>query len=95
MERIITSMDQHGRMLIPSLVRERFNMHNGEKVIIEIDDNEIKIINADRVIDEMHELFMKNQTDKQKNAVDDFISKKHEEYLIEEGRGHKNVKNSI
>lgn len=91
MERIITSMDQHGRMLIPSSVRERFNMHPGEKITIEIVDDEIKIINADHVIDEMHDLFMKNQTGKKISVVDDFIDKKHQEYLIEEARSNKNV----
>jgi len=50
-ERIVTSMDQHGRMLIPSLIRERFNMHPGEKITIEIDHNNIKVINADHIID--------------------------------------------
>ncbi|ABV79744.1 Transcriptional regulator [Rickettsia bellii OSU 85-389] len=30
-ERVLTSMDQHGRVLIPVSIRERFNMHPGEK----------------------------------------------------------------
>lgn len=91
MERVITSMDGHGRMLIPSSVRERFNMHPGEKITIEIDNKEIKIINADYIIDEMHKIFTKNQTDKKKSAVDDFIARKRQEYLIEESRSKKNV----
>jgi AbrB family looped-hinge helix DNA binding protein len=91
MERIITSMDQHGRMLIPSSVREKFNMHPGEKVAMEINDNEIKIINADYVIDEMYKLFTKNKTDKNVSIVDDFNDKKHQEFLIEEARSKKNV----
>lgn len=82
MERIITSMDQHGRMLIPSSVRERFNIHPGEKVTIEIDDNEIKIINIEHVIDEMYKLFMKNKIDKKISVVDDFIAKKRQELVI-------------
>lgn len=91
MERIVTSMDKHGRMLIPSSVREKFNMHPGEKITIEINDNEIKIINADHVIDEMHALFIQNQTDKKISVVDDFIAKKRQEYLLEEVRSNKNV----
>jgi bifunctional DNA-binding transcriptional regulator/antitoxin component of YhaV-PrlF toxin-antitoxin module len=94
MERIVTSMDQHGRMLIPSLIRERFNMYPGEKITIEIDHDIIKVINADHVIDEMHELFTKNQTsqpgDKKKSIVDDFISTKRQDYLLEEARSTKN-----
>ncbi len=89
MERIITSIDQNGRMLIPSSVRERFKMNPGEKITIEIDNNEIKIINADHIIDEMHELFMKNQKTKNISVVDDFIAKKREEYSIEETRNKK------
>lgn len=95
MERIITSIDVHGRMLIPSIIRERFNIHPGEKVTIEIDKNELKIINADNTIDEMHALFTKNNSIKNMNIVDDFISKKRQEYLIEESRGKKDGKNSI
>ncbi|MGX6960639.1 MAG: AbrB/MazE/SpoVT family DNA-binding domain-containing protein [Rickettsia endosymbiont of Pentastiridius leporinus] len=91
MERITTSMDAHGRMLIPSPIRERFNIQPGEKITIEINKNEIKIINADEVIDEMHKIFMKNQTGKKKSVVEDFISKKHQEYLIEEARSKKDV----
>ena len=91
MERVITSMDAHGRMLIPSSIREKFNMHPGEKITIEIDDNEIKIVNAEHIIDEMHKIFTKNQTNKKKSVVDDFITRKHQEYLIEESRSKKNV----
>lgn len=91
MERIVTSIDQHGRMLIPSLVRERFNMHPGEKITIEIDENELKIVNADHVIDEMHELFTKHRTDETVSIVDDFITKKRQEYLIEEARSNRDV----
>ncbi|MCC8369079.1 MAG: AbrB/MazE/SpoVT family DNA-binding domain-containing protein [Rickettsia endosymbiont of Oxypoda opaca] len=91
MERIITSIDQHGRMLIPSSVREKFNIHPGEKITIEVDDEEIKIINADHIIDEIHELFMKNHPDRKISLVDDFIARKRQEYLIEEARSSKNV----
>lgn len=91
MERIITSIDQHGRMLVPLSVRTRYNMHPGEKITIEINDDEIKIINADQVIDEMHELFIKKQTNKKNSIVDDFIAKKCQEYLVEEERSNKNV----
>lgn len=91
MERIVTSMDQHGRMLIPSLIRERFNMHPGEKITIEIDHNNIKVINADHLINEMHELFTKNQADKKTSIVDDFITTKRQDYLREETRSKKNV----
>lgn len=91
MERIVTSMDQHGRMLIPSLIRERLKMHPGEKITIEIDNNNIKVINADHIIDEMHQLFTKKQTNKKTSIVDDFITTKRQDYLLEESRCKKNV----
>ncbi|XVN40551.1 MAG: AbrB/MazE/SpoVT family DNA-binding domain-containing protein [Rickettsia endosymbiont of Argas persicus] len=92
MERIITNMDQYGRVLIPSSIRERFNMHPGEKITLEIKGNEVKIINADNVIDEMHKIFMKNQTNEKISIVDDFITNKRQEYLIEEARSKKCLK---
>lgn len=91
MERLITSVDQHGRMLIPSHIREKLNIHPGEKIALEVKDNQIKIINADCVIDEMHALFCKNQTNTNKKLVDDFIYHKRQEYSIEETRDKKNV----
>lgn len=91
MERIVTTVDQHGRLLIPSVIRERFNIECGEKLAIEIIDNEIKIVNADYVIDEMHKLFMKNKNSKKISIVDDFNDKKHQEFLIEETRNKKDA----
>ena len=38
-EKIITSLDQHGRMLIPSNIRERFNISPNDKVTIELTEN--------------------------------------------------------
>jgi AbrB family looped-hinge helix DNA binding protein len=87
MERIITSMDQHGRMLIPANIRERFNINPGEKVTLEIIDDQLKIINGDLVIDEMYELFTKHQTDICNSHVEEFIKQKRQEYLIEEQKG--------
>jgi AbrB family looped-hinge helix DNA binding protein len=87
MERIVTSMDQHGRMLIPANIRERFNINPGEKVTLEITDDQLKIINGDLVIDEMYELFTKNQTDICNSHVEEFIKQKRQEYLIEEQKG--------
>lgn len=88
-ERVLTSMDQHGRVLIPVSIRERFNMHPGEKITIEIQDNEVKIINVDNVIDEIHKIFMKNQHNKKSSIVDDFIANKRQEYFREEARSKK------
>ena len=86
MERIVTNMDQHGRVLIPASIRERFNIHPGEKITIEIEDSEIKIVSVDNVIDEMYKIFTKNQIDKNTSIVDDFIAERRQEYLIEEKR---------
>ncbi len=84
--KIITHIDQNGRMLIPIAIREKLNIHPGEKIALEINNNIIKIISVDNTIDEMNKLFMKNRTKKVVSIVDDFIEKKHQEFLIEENR---------
>ncbi len=90
MEKLVTNMDQHGRVLIPSEIREKLNIRPGDKVNLEVYENEVKIINADKIIDEMHAIFTKNQSDQKNLVVDDFINRKHEEYQIEETRSVKN-----
>ena len=42
-------MDQHGRVLIPSGVRERLNIQPGDKVNLEVYENEVKIINSNKI----------------------------------------------
>ncbi|WP_417905525.1 AbrB/MazE/SpoVT family DNA-binding domain-containing protein [Candidatus Tisiphia endosymbiont of Micropterix aruncella] len=90
MEKLITNMDQHGRVLIPSEIRERLNIQPGDKVNLEVYENEVKIINANQIIDEMHAIFTKNQNNRKDSVVDDFINRKYEEYQIEENRSIKN-----
>ena len=85
-------MDQHGRVLIPSEIRERLNIQPGDKVNLEVYENELKIISANQIIDEMHAIFTKNQNSRKDSVVDDFINRKHVEYQIEEERSIKNVK---
>ena len=93
MEKLVTNMDQHGRLLIPAGIREMLNIKPGDKVNIEVYEDEVKIISANKIIDEMHAIFTKNQNgknDRRGSAVDDFINRKHEEYQIEEKRSRKN-----
>ena len=90
MKKLVTNMDQHGRVLIPSEIRERLNIQPGDKVNLEVYENELKIISANQIIDEMHAIFTKNQSDRKDSVVDDFINRKHEEYQIEEERNIKN-----
>ena len=72
-EKIITSLDQHGRMLIPSNIRERFNISSNDKVTIELTEDALVIRNVDYIINEMNAIFTKNQTVKKENIVEDFI----------------------
>lgn len=90
MEKLVTNMDQHGRVLIPAEIREVLNIRPGDKVNLEVYKNEVKIINANKIIDEMYAIFTKNQSERKDSVVDDFISRKHEEYKIEEIRNNKN-----
>lgn len=91
MKKLVTNMDQHGRVLIPSEIRGRLNIQPGDKVNLEVYENEIKIISANQIIDEMYAIFTKNKKSAKASMVDDFINKKHEEYQIEEKRSIKNV----
>ena len=90
MKKLVTNMDQHGRVLIPSEIRERLNIQPGDKVNLEVYGNELKIISANQIIDEMHAIFTKNQNSRKDSVVDDFINRKNEEYQIEEERSIKN-----
>ena len=83
MEKLVTNMDQHGRVLIPSEIRTRLNIQPGDKINLEVYEDAVKIINANKIIDEMHAIFTKNQGDKKDSIVDDFIKRKRKEYRLE------------
>ena len=61
MEKLVTNMDQHGRVLIPSEIREMLNIRPGDKVNLEVYKNEVKIINANKIIDK-HKHIIANAT---------------------------------
>jgi len=90
MKKLVTNMDQHGRVLIPSEIREKLNIQPGDKVNIEVYENEVKIISSNQIMDEMYSIFTKNQSDRKYSVVDDFINRKQEEYKIEEERSIQN-----
>jgi AbrB family looped-hinge helix DNA binding protein len=89
-EKIITSLDQHGRMLIPSNIRERFNISPNDKVTIELTEDALVIRNVDYIINEMNAIFTKNQTVKKENIVEDFIEDKRKDFKIEQARENTN-----
>ena len=70
MEKITTSLDQHGRMLIPAQIREKFNIEPGDRVILEMNDDALKILNVNHIVDEMHSIFTKNRNVKEASMVD-------------------------
>jgi len=90
MEKITTNLDQHGRILIPAQIRERFNIELGDKVVLEMKGDALKILNVNHIVDEMHNIFTKNQNVKKGSMVDEFIGDKRREFKIEESRGTKN-----
>ena len=89
-EKIITSLDQHGRMLIPSNIRERFNISPNDKVTIELTEDALVIRNVDYIINEMNTIFTKNQTVKKENIVEDFIKDRRKDFEIEQARENVN-----
>ena len=88
MEKIITNLDQQGRILIPFQIRKMFNLQIGNKVTLEIHNNELKIKNADYIIDEIHNIFIKNN-DNANNITDDFLNDKKQEFELEQNRDNK------
>ena len=90
MKKIITNMDRHGRIMIPSEVRKLLNIKPGDKVNLEICENEVKIIDANKVISQMYSIFTKNRNDRQDFVIDDSIAGEKEECQIEEIREVKN-----
>ena len=89
-EKIITSLDQHGRLFIPSNIRERFNISPNDKVTIELTEDALVIRNVDYIINEMNAIFTKNQTVKKENIVEDFIEDKRKDFKIEQARENAN-----
>jgi len=86
MEKITTSLDQHGRMLIPASIRVKFNIVPGDKVTLEVTKDSLTIKNADSLVNEMHSIFTKSKPIKKHSAVDDFIKNKREDFKIEKDR---------
>jgi bifunctional DNA-binding transcriptional regulator/antitoxin component of YhaV-PrlF toxin-antitoxin module len=83
MDKITTNLDQHGRMLILSNIRERFKIEPGDKVTLEITNDALIIKNIDHIVNEIHSIFIKNKTNRENSIVDDFISSKRKDSEIE------------
>ena len=84
-------MDRHGRVLVPSELRRMLNLQPGDKVTLEVSENEVKILNSNKIIDEMHAIFTKARNVMTNSAVDDSVNSKSEEYQTEEMEDTQNV----
>lgn len=80
-----TYMDKHGRILIPAEVRKELQFSPGDKFILQVIDNELKVMSLNHAIDEMHALFVKNRDPKGK-AVEEFLESKKIEFELEKKR---------
>ena len=79
-----TGVDLHGRILIPSAIRAKLNIKQGDKVNLVVCGNEVKIVSPAQTLDEMHTIFTKNKTSG--FAVDDFIKQRRLEFGLESKR---------
>jgi len=86
MEKLVSHMDQHGRLLIPASIRKMLHIHPGDKVNLEVFDHQVTIMSADKAIDEMHALFTKNKDHTKTSILQDFIDCKREEDALEDSR---------
>ncbi|WP_039455622.1 hypothetical protein [Candidatus Jidaibacter acanthamoebae] len=54
-----THIDIHGKLLIPSQIRKQLKMRAGDAFVLRVVDNEIRIINLNQVLSEVHDLVSK------------------------------------
>ena len=65
-------MDKHGRLLIPSAIRNSLNYKYGDTFVIRVINDELHIVSINQVIKAAQDLFKKRNPNSH-SAVDDFL----------------------
>ena len=69
-----SQMDKHGRILIPSNIRNSLNYKYGDTFVIRVIDDELRIISINQEIKAAQTLFKKyNANTNSDSAVDEFL----------------------
>ncbi|MFU7501401.1 MULTISPECIES: AbrB/MazE/SpoVT family DNA-binding domain-containing protein [unclassified Candidatus Tisiphia] len=67
-----SQMDKHGRILIPSTIRNSLNYKYGDTFVIRVIDDELHIVGINKEIKAAQSLFKKYNTSSN-SAVDEFL----------------------
>lgn len=80
-----TQMDRNGRILIPLEFRKLYNMHPGDSFILRAENDSLRVLNIDKVVEEMRALFYKHKKPVAgESIVDDFLAERRKEALLEQ-----------
>lgn len=76
MRELSTQMDKHGRLLIPSQIRNSLNYNAGDKFIIRSNNDELHIMSLNKAIKNAQNLFKKYNKSSD-SAVEEFLKQKY------------------
>ncbi len=82
MKELHTQMDKHGRLLIPSQIRNSLNYKPGDTFVIRVSADDLHIVSLAKVIKEAQHL-LKKYNIQSGSMVDEFLEQKHFESEIE------------
>lgn len=77
-----SQMDKHGRILIPSSIRNSLNYKYGDTFVIRAIDDELHIVSINKEIKAAQSLFKKYNTSSS-SVVDEFLESRRNESNIE------------
>jgi AbrB family looped-hinge helix DNA binding protein len=83
MKKLHTQMDKHGRLLIPSTIRNSLNYKPGDTFVIRAINDELRIISIRKAIKDAQDLLAKHIPD-EKSLVDEFIKQRRLEVAKED-----------
>lgn len=88
MEGVRTSIDLHGKVLIPAKLRKELKFQQGDTLVIRKVGNELRLISLNSVLEKIQEDF-KSRSKTKKSAVAEFLADKKAEHAAEESQLNK------
>ncbi len=83
MEEIRTSIDNHGKVLIPAKLRKELQFKRGDILVVRKVNNELRLMSLNSVLSKIQHDFKLRSTSK-KSAVSEFLELKKNENQLEE-----------
>lgn len=75
-----------GRITIPIHVREHFGLNEGDKLVMHIDDEDIRLQTQQQALDEARALIHQHTNGKGLGSVEDFLRERREEAKREDAK---------